>query len=131
MEGIGGLLVMLLAGVLLIAGQLLERFGRKAGDRHVPAQAPEQEAAPHESTFPSPVDQSPRRTGSRTAEHLSSARAIDAPAAALVPLKQSLAGRENLRRAVVLMTVLGPPVSERKSSELPAEQRFAVSPPRR
>ncbi len=131
MEGIGGLLVLLLAGVLLIAGQLFERFGRKARDRQAPAQTPEQEHTQNEFTVPPHIDRSPRRTDSRTAERLSRERSIYPSTAALVPLEQSLAGRENLRRAVVLMTILGAPVSERRSSELPADHRFAVSPPRR
>lgn len=126
MEGLGSVLFLLLMGVVYLLNHVFESRGKRTPDWQKPRPAPDGDApeveTPHEESYEAPyevvappvvlrpVPARPRVVLRPDIRPRPSAPA-PLPAARLYP-RHLFAGRENLRRAVVAMTVLGPPVSQ-------------------
>jgi hypothetical protein len=119
MEGFGNFFFLLvMAGVLLI-GELMQRARKRASRMPDPASMSDEEQPTNGPGETGSAEARPRRIKQHSpsrGERVPGLSRTEPPAAAA---RQLLAGRANLRRAVIVMTVLGKPVSERTRSAPP------------
>lgn len=136
MEGLGSVVFFIIMGVVYVLGQVLENRNKRKPDWQQPAQQPVPQSAPPEPPdLPEPephvyeveaVRDVPRSVTVKVAPRVvpQPPRTRDvqrpAPAKPTPAARHWLAGPDNLRRAMVIMTVLGPPVSQQ-----PPDERFS------
>jgi hypothetical protein len=122
MEGLSGFVLLLIMAVVLLLGDLLQRARKRASHLPEPVEVSDEEQPPRGASETAPAEARPRRPKARLAsrpERRPGMGSIIPPSAVHIPARHLVAGRENLRRAVIVMTVLGTPVSERPGSAPP------------
>jgi hypothetical protein len=122
MDGLGGFLFLLILGVVFLLQHFFQNASKSESRVEKPAQMPGEEQPKSDAAEVVSSEPHPRRTKPRfasRAEHTPVMRSPEPSTAARVSARDLLAGRANLRRAVIVMTVLGPPVSERPEPTLP------------
>jgi hypothetical protein len=136
MEGLGSVVFFIIMGVVYVLGQVLENRNKRKPDWQQPAPGRAPESPPPEPPdLPEPephvyeveavrgvpgsvtVRQAPR-VAPRSPREREIPRPVPAKPAP-VAARQWLAGPDNLRRAMIIMTVLGPPVSQQSPDERP------------
>ena len=115
-------ILLLVMGVVLLINRLLENAGKRRSRAQAPAPSPVEEQPDGDATENAPAEVHPRRMRPQfmsRADREPGRRATDSRFAARIPARHLVSGRENLRRAVIVMTVLGPPTSARSSQAPP------------
>jgi hypothetical protein len=122
MEGLGSVVFLLVMGVVWLLSQYVQHRGKPGSRVQKPAQTADEEQSERDvADAPREVVRASRmgpRFASR-AERMPGMLRADSESATRTTARHLVTGRENLRRAVIVMTVLGPPVSERPRSAPP------------
>jgi hypothetical protein len=117
MEGLGGVVFLLVMGIVWMLSQVFQH--RRRAPAQPPASIPEKEPSQTDAVRVMERTVRPDRIRQRAesrAERLRDLRKADAAPETHIAARRLVMGRENLRRAVIVMTVLGPPVSQRPST---------------
>lgn len=119
MEGLSGVVFLLVMGLVWLISQVAQHRSRP-GAKTDPAQPVDEEQAQVADEEAAEQIARMRPGEPRPAprpRRMSDLQRIQPPLETRSPVRRLFAGRDNLRRAVIVMTVLGPPVSERTESK--------------
>jgi hypothetical protein len=122
MDGFGSFLYLLVLGAVLLLSRLIQNAARRQARAQKPVQVSEEEQSQVHAGEAENAEARPRRVKPRFAsgaDRVSDLRRATPLSPARIPARHLVTGRENLRRAIIVMTVLGPPVSERPESAPP------------
>jgi hypothetical protein len=116
------LIFMLVLGVFFLINRVLENVGKRSSRAQAPAPEAVEQRPDVDVAEDAPAEVRPRRMKPQfksQAEREPHMRAADSRFAARIPARYLVSGRENLRRAVIVMTVLGKPAAMRPNSAPP------------
>ncbi|HET9474355.1 MAG TPA: hypothetical protein VFO82_10700 [Steroidobacteraceae bacterium] len=122
MDGFDNFFFLLVLGAVLLLSHLIQNAAKREARVQKPAQASEEEQSQDDAGESEQAEARPRRMKPRFvsgAGRMPGMQRADVPSPVRIPARHLVTGRENLRRAVIAMTVLGPPVSERPRSAPP------------
>lgn len=121
MEGLGSVVLLLVMGIAWVVGQAVQHIRARRAPVQNPMPTTDEERVEADSMEVTRERVPATHSVQRPASAWRADRLVDIPSAEPASdmrnaARRLVTGRDNLRRAVIIMTVLGPPVSQRPNT---------------